>query len=162
MKKFFLKKQGFTLFEMVLTISIIGIISLVATGIVVLTTQTNAQIINRSILLIEGRNAINLIRSDLQKIAPDSIWTMKAKRLYFDDIDGNAIEYRYLNNVLTKNNSTVAEFLQANPFQYFDKDMIKTTDPTELSFIRIRLKLEWKSETVQIEEVVYVRNKTKI
>jgi prepilin-type N-terminal cleavage/methylation domain-containing protein len=165
MKRFLekIKKQnGLTIIEMIVTISIIGVIAVVATGIIHVSTQTYVRIVERSIVMVEGRNVMQKIRSDLQKLAPDSILTMKKKRLEFVDIDGNAIDYNYTKKGLKRNKVIITKFLQNKPFQYYDKDMAKAKDPAELRFIRVTLSLQWKSETVQIEELVYVRNKTKI
>ena len=82
-------QKGFTLFEVIITMIVIGILSTVAIGIVSICAESVSLVSNSSRGQGDLRKVMNIIRSDFQKINPSKIESdrMDNYRLYFEDIE---------------------------------------------------------------------------
>ena len=155
---FFRRQGGYTLIEAVVVIMIIIVLSVVVVDIIYLQAANFTQVFNRSILLGEWRKALFEIRGDVQEIATDNITEMQSNRLTFTNFDGQKIDYQYAPNTLTRNGATVAEWVQADPFQYLDGDQNVTTDSDSLTFIRVSMSLNRSGKAIKLSELLYIRN----
>jgi len=144
--------------EAVLVILIISILSFVVVDIIYIQAVNFNTVFNRSILLSEWRKTLAQLRVDVQEIAPDNITAMNNDRLTFNDFDGQTIDYEYTSNILNRNGVKVAEWVQSDPFQYLDDNQIVTTDSDSLAFIRVILDFNRNGKTVQLSELLYIRN----
>lgn len=144
--------------EVVLVVVIMTILSVVVVDIIYLQAVNFNQVFNRSILLMEWRKTIAQMRSDVQEIDTDNINTMNNNRLTFNDFGGQTIDYEYASNILNRNGVKVAEWVQSAPFQYLDDDQNVTTDSDSLNFIRVTLDFDRNGKTIQLSELLYIRN----
>ena len=151
-------QSGYTLMEVVLVIVIITILSVVVVDIIYLQAANFNQVFNRSILLMEWRKTLGQMRMDVQEIDPDNITTMNSNRLTFNDFDGQTIDYEYASNILSRNGVKVAQWVQSDPFQYLDDGQNVTTYSDSLTFIRVTLNFDRNGKTMQLSELLYIRN----
>ena len=152
------KQNGFSLIELVIAIVITGIFASVIIGIVGQHSQSFAKIFNQSVIMSEGRKAMNRLRIDLQNLSPDSISIMHPDLLKFNDINGNTITYNYSQDKLSRNDKVIANFLQSATFTYLDKSKNETDDSQNLCYIKVNLIFKRNQETFKIEELIYARN----
>ena len=94
----------------------------------------------------------------VQEIATDNITEIQSNRLTFTKIKKKKIDYQYAPNTLTRNGATVAEWVQADPFQYLDGDQNVTTDSDSLTFIRVSMSLNRSGKAIKLSELLYIRN----
>jgi competence protein ComGF len=154
----FRNQGGYTLMEAVLVIVIITILSIVVVDIIYLQAVNFNQVFNRSLLLGEWRKALGQMRVDVQEIDPVNITTMTGNRLTFNNFDGQTIDYEYSSNILSRNGAKVAEWVQSDPFQYLDNNQNVTTNSDSLTFIRVTLDFDRNGKTIQLSELLYLRN----
>lgn len=154
-----LKRQGgYTLIELIITVIITGIIAVVAVDIIYLQARTYNQVFDRSLLIAEGRKAIVALRDDVQGIDPSKISSMEADRLTFQNFNDETIDYYFHDSQLDRNNNKLADYVQAAPFQYLDKDKNVTASAASLAFVKVQLNFTYGSNSTQFEEMLYVRN----
>jgi len=144
--------------ELVMVMVIITILSVVVVDIIYMQAANFNQVFDRTILLGEWRKTLAQMRVDLQELATDNISEMENSRLTFINFDGEEIDYEYKSNTLSRNGTKVAEWVQSNPFQYLDDDQNVTTDSDSLNFIRVTLDFNRNGKTMQLSEVLYIRN----
>ncbi len=149
---------GFTLLELIVVVLIVGIIGAVVGNLIGNQAKIFNTIFNNSDLMDDGRNTIDLLRKDIHNLAADSISTMSSVALTFTDNSDATIEYYYLNNMLSRNGSVIAENLQEVPFKYLDATKSEVFVPDSLSLIQVTLNFRKHSESIKIEEVIFVRN----
>ena len=156
--RFFRRQGGYTLIEAVIVIVIIAILSFVVVDIIYIQAVNFNTVFNRSILLSEWRKSLAQMRVDVQEIAADNIITMNSNRLTFNNFDGQTIDYEYSSNVLNRNGNSIAEWVQSDPFQYLDGNQVTTTDSDSLAFIRVTLDFNRNGKTIELSELLYIRN----
>ena len=154
----FRNQSGYTLMEVVIVVVIISILAVVVVDIIYLQAVNFNQVFNRSILLAEWRKTLAQLRTDVQEIASDNITTMKSNRLTFINFDGQTTDYEYSSNVLNRNGNSIAEWVQSDPFQYLDGNQVTTTDSDSLAFIRVTLDFNRNGKTIELSELLYIRN----
>ncbi len=152
-------EHGFTLIELVVTFIILGIISTIAIGILDTNTKTYSEVFYRSYLLTEGRNALRVIRNDIQNMNRETLSILEAGHMKFDDVDGNSIEYELSSASLLRNSQPLLNHL-SNPdvFVYLDKNQDTTNVAQNVRFIRVNLKLTRNNFEIEMGEKIYVRN----
>jgi competence protein ComGF len=156
--KFLKSQDGFTLMEAVIVILVVTVLSFIVVDIIYLQVVNFNQVFNRSILMSEWRRALSQLRVDVPEIVPDNIVTMQGNRLTFTDLDGKTIDYEYSSNKLKRNGVVTADWVQADPFKYLDKNQNITTDSDSLTFVRVTLDFDRNGKTVQMSELLYLRN----
>lgn len=156
--KFFTPQSGYTLMEVVIVILIASILSFVVVDIIYLQTVNFNQVFNRSIFMGEWRKTLAQLRVDVQELMPANISTMSSNRLTFTNFDGEKIDYEYNSNKLNRNGIVLANWVQADPFQYLDKDENVTVNSDSLTFVRVTLDFYRSGNSMELSELLYVRN----
>ena len=151
-------ERGYTLMELVLVITITIVLSVVVVDIIYLQAVSFNKTFNRSLLLGEWRKTLGQMRQDLQEIDPNNIKVMNNDRLTFSDFDGQTIDYAYTPDVLTRNGTKLADWVKSDPFQYLDESQNVTAISDSLTFIRVTLDFDRNGNTVQLSELLYIRN----
>jgi len=144
--------------EAVLVILIITILSAVVIDIIYLQAVNFNKVFDRSLLLGEWRKTLGQMRQDLQEIDPSNIKVMNNARLTFSDFDGSTIDYAYTPDMLTRNGTKLAGWIKSDPFQYLDESQNVTTISDSLTFIRVTLDFDRNGNTMQLSELLYIRN----
>lgn len=131
-------QHGFSLIELVMTIVIMGIISVVVGEILVqgyktfITTQDISEVDWQGLLALESlTNDIHNIRS-----AAD-ITTISSSTFSFTDMTGTTITYALSGSTLQRNSLTVASGVSALTFSYLDKDGAVTASATAVRYVSI-------------------------
>jgi type II secretory pathway pseudopilin PulG len=156
--KFIKNRNGYSLFELNIAMVIFGIIGLVAIGIIGGQTRNFVRMFNRSFMISQGRNAINILRTDSHNLPPDSISVMQSNQLKFININGQTIEYLYQSSKLSRNKDVLASDLSSGQFFYLDINKNVTASSANLCYIKINLTFSKGSENVVLEELIHARN----
>ena len=156
--KIFKDESGFTLLELVTVLIVFGIISVVIVNLMSRQAETFTKVFNNSDLVSNGRKAIDQLRRDLHGVSAGNITTMTSSNLIFTDINGASINYSYSSSNLSRNDVTLAEHVTNNPFSYLDASQNVIYSNADLIFIKINLQLGKLTESVQLEELIYLRN----
>ncbi len=163
-----LKENGYTILELVTTITIMGILFSIAFGIIVLHARATATITNSTNARWELRKVMDIIRNDIQKMDPTQIFGLNmgqnaGMKLFFRDENGVQIRYMKNGNMLRKSEggggwNVLLNDVQQNPFRYLDIDLNETGNADEVRYIEVNLVIETEGITTTLEDMFYVRN----
>ncbi len=159
-------EYGFTLIELVVSMVILGILSVLTYGIVAMNAQTFKIVGDNTTAQWDLRQTLSRIKRDLQMMEPHRIigtGKLSSKTLAFKTTDGHTLRFRRKANLFERRWDTegwqvLLKNLQQDPFIYLDKDLNKTTDKKKLDYIHIRLAVLLNGKTVTLNEKVYIRN----
>lgn len=159
-----MKKRSFTLIELIMVITVVGIIAAVLAPFIA--TSFDAWIFHNSErdVLFSGRLAMNRMLREIRRIKNlSSITTFSATEFDFLDIDSNRIDFKQSGGILLRNADELTNKL-LNPgglsFTY-----LKSTDPDvaavqkqDIRIVRIRLQLVSGDSTLSIQSSLRLRN----
>lgn len=154
-----ISEKGMTLYELVISL----VITLVVLTLAIFIISLNGQMIqlnyNRSMNRSEALNALRKMRSDIQKLSPDSLIHAQPDQLTFYDIDGNYINYQMSGNTLYKNNQLIVGNLVQEPFDYLNDKLnpVESVQDT-ICFIKVDVEIQNKGQVQRASEVLYLRN----
>jgi len=161
-------QQGLTLIELVISIVILGIISLVSYGVIALNARTFNSVRDNTLANWDVRRAMQILRHDIQEIRPQNLiseadGSLSGARLRFTSLDGNTITYRKDGEYLQRRVNlqdwlTLVSGIQQNPFQYLNISSNSTNNKNNVVFIKVTLESVQGSKTVTLEDKFYVRN----
>ena len=157
-KKFFKVEKGYTLFELIIVVIILGIVSVLVVDLMSRQTEVLTRVFNNANLLGDGRRALEYLRRDLHGVSADSISIMTASNLTFQKSDGSTVQYARNAATLQRNGITLAENVLYDPFDYLDANQNFTASTANLVFVGINLQLGNSGESVQLEEIIFLRN----
>ncbi len=166
-----INEKGFSLIEMIVVLIIIGLISSIAYGVILLNAGTFKTLSTEISKRWELRNAIRIMRQDFSQIDPANIFgfsknTKAQKKIFFKDIYGNRIFYQFnKGSIRRKKNSEKWEILATGlkipPFLLLDSKLAPTKNKDDVAFIKIQLIAEVNGKIRKIEDTFYLRNKEK-
>jgi len=159
-------QSGFTLIELVVSIVILGILSVLTYGIVAMNARTFKTVSDNTTAQWELRQTMSRIKRDLQMLEPALILgtgKLSSQALSFKTVDGHTMRFRRKGSQFERRWDTggwqvLLKNLRQDPFVYLDKDLNSTTDKQKLNYINIRLAVLLNGKTVTLNEKVYVRN----
>lgn len=158
-------EAGVTLIELVITILILGIISLFGYGIIALNARTFNTVKDNTVNHWDLRTAMRIVQNDLRMLRPGGVinGTLPANHIDYHAADGHTYRYRLNGGNLQRrvdggNWNTILSNITANPFSYEDVDHVNTVDKTKLVYIGITLKTIVNGKTSTMSEKIYVRN----
>ena len=157
------EETGFTIMELTVSIIIMGVLASVTMGIIYFNAHSMNVVSNNTLARIELRSAMNRLRRDIQKMDSGSIVQADASHLYFIDIDGNLLRYRYNNGQLDRSDdgttwTALLNNLTATPFVYRDTDLAVTVVLSEIRFVDVALNFHYEGENYIAGNRLYVRN----
>lgn len=132
------KKGGFTLIELMATIVLMGIISVMVGHVLLngyqnfITSQTISQTDWKGLLVLERMsNDIHTIRS------ANDISIIGANQLVFIDVNSNTVQYQLSGNSLLRNSQTLVNGIQSFNLSYLDKNGSVTAVPSFVRYVLI-------------------------
>ena len=181
----FLKKDedGFTLIELIAVIIILGVILGIAYGVILLNARTFQYLSDTIVTRWDMRKAMDILRNDLQELDAKNIFgpslsLHSGSKLYFKDIDGHQVRYRYLNKMLLRKSTgwghghhhgfgfgmfggwdVLLKNLEKPPFRFLDRDMNVTSNINKLAYIKVTFVVNNNGKApIYMENLFYLRN----
>jgi prepilin-type N-terminal cleavage/methylation domain-containing protein len=162
------KQKGYSLFELIITLTISGTLVLLAGGIINIGVKSYNHFISRSILLREAQNTMLFLQKKIPLVVPEKIINANAQQFSFITIEGEEIEIRYnragrylhyqipgvhnwrilLNNI--SNNSL--------NFTYLTESGSSWSSLEEIRYVILSFNLELSNEESIYENHFYIRN----
>ena len=163
------RESGFTLMELVVSIIILGILTLVGYGVIALNTNTFNMVNTNTIQRWDVRKAMQQLKNDCQMIRPQLLLSVssggnKTNNLSFNTIDNNTISYRrngsgmLQKKINTANWIDLVDHLTVEPFRFLDSNLSPTGTKADIKFIEVDLSRTENSKNFRLTEQFYVRN----
>ncbi len=159
------RKKGLTLIELVMTISIVGI--LVSGSMLYI-----KQVIDlwdfmsfRNEIVSDGRMALTRMSREIRQISNStSVLNANSTRFNFADVNNGNIDYYFSSPNLMRNNDTLASGVSNLTLTYYNLTNQPITNPlispqaTDIQRIKIRLEMFSGNQNKTLETQVYPRN----
>ena len=164
-RRYSLKKHaGFTLIELVIVITILGIIA--GIGSKILNQAFTGYLDNKNLVEADwqARLALERMQRDVRAIrSPSDITTATATQLVFVDTTGNTITYALSGTTLnrqTNSNTTqaLADGIQSVTFSYYDQSGASTATLINICYVKISLNVTLNNTNFTVTTAVYGRN----
>jgi len=156
-------QSGFTLLELIVSITVMGIVAGVVIGVVALHARTVNIVSSRTLARYDVRQTLRILRDDVQQISPENLiyngGDLTADQLEFTDLNANHIIYTRSNGgVFARNGTTLLNNVQQDPFTYRDINLNATNLREDVRYIDVSFDVLYGSQNVTIEDRFYVRN----
>lgn len=164
------KSKGFTLIELVIVITIIGIITGIVGSILLGAIDAWTFKFNRQDILSDSKLAMNRMVREMKEVKNRAkVTTADLSEFSFENIDSVDITYALsgtdLDRIEDETANTLAENVSSLTFTYFDADgddeietPIVAPSKTDIRRIRINLTLTKNEETLYLQSDVSPRN----
>lgn len=115
--------SGFTLIELVISIVIVGVLSLFVSSFIFYEVNSFVFSTSRQQTVQDSRWALQLILKDLRQIAtPDSILYASADSLSFYNVDTDIVTYTYSSNQILRNGDLLLSSVDSCGFRFYDNE----------------------------------------
>ena len=161
-------KNGFTLIELVMTITIIGILSVVAGGIINIGANSFIFVTTHSVLTRGAQDAISILHEYILNANPSGINRANNNRFYYINMNGEEIQFQYRRRrgelryrvVGQSNWRRILNNIPRNEFSfsYFTSDGSSWNNNDELKRVRIEFTLSLADENESYQTEIYIRN----
>ncbi len=161
-------ENGISLIEIVVVLIIIGIVSSIAYGVILMNAGTFRRLSDELTVRWDLRKALQIMRQDFSQIDPDNIFGFsKGKsanfKLFFKDVNGNKIFYTYQNGMLrrrqnTKKSEIIISNLKQTPIELLDSQFTLTKNKKDIAFIRVNLVVEINGKKRSLSDTFFLRN----
>lgn len=162
-------EQGYSLVELVIAVSIMGILLTVATGVLLLHTATISRLFNETLLRWEVRKTMQLLRNDIQRLQADALLQEKSgkfanTRLHYKDLEGNQVQYRKQKNGLFQQKKgggdwkTLLYGVTGDTFQFLDSELNPIDHKEDVTFIEVTFQVSQNNIQISLRDRFYVRN----
>jgi len=130
------KHRGFTFIEMVISLVIMAIISIVIGNIMLQGYQNFLTANNINEADWNGFVALERIVEDIHNIrSAAAITTIQPSDFSFTDMNGNNVQYQISGSSLLRNSQTLASGIQSFSFSYLDKNGSTTSTAANVRYI---------------------------
>jgi len=163
------RQGGFTLLELVIVISLLGLLSLFTFGLLGLNAQTFNTVMDRTVSRWEPRKAIGLLRNELQGIDQSGLQAIC--------LTGSGAYLRYLNDAgqqitfrktaagaLQRQEgagaawNTIITHVRNNPFTFLDENLDPAVTLAGIVYIGVELNVEINEENSEFQALFFLRN----
>lgn len=159
--KILAKHLGFTLIEMVFTIMIMAIISVVVGRVLFQGYNTMLTSDNISSTGWQGLIALERMSNGIHNIRSSSdITTISANTFGFTDVNGTAVTYTLSGSNLLRNGNMLANGVSSLIFTYLDSSGATTATATNVRYIRIAMTLVKNNMSIAMSTMVGTRGLT--
>ncbi len=179
------KEKGFSLVELVVVVTILGMIIGIAYGVILLNARTFGKLSDSIETQWEMRKAMNIMRKDFQNLDPQKIVAFLSgghghgyghhghgggvaiagsKRIYFFNNLGVLIKYVWVNHFLLRKEggkpwSVLLSNVEEAPFILFDQAMNNAASKDQIKYIGVHLAvLDGNKKKVISNDMFYLRN----
>ncbi len=150
---------GYTLVEMVLTISILGIVGMVTAFVLVESMKVYARTGPALDASYHARHATARMTRDIRDMADtSSITTFTSTALTFDDRAGNTLDYDLSEGNLLRNGDLLAKGVTSLAFTYWKSDGTAATVAADLYLVEIDLTVQTATQPYRLRVLVFPRN----
>lgn len=159
LRRFYTNQQGMSLFELVVGLTLMGIVMMLALVIISLNANMVSLSYNNTMNRASLSSTLSVLRTDVQKLSPDSVIHAESNQLSFYSIDGEYVNYQKSQDKLYRNSDLLLENLVDDPFQYLNDSLnvVESVDE-DFTYLRVTLKIEKKGQIIRASELFYLRN----
>ncbi|MFT5051543.1 MAG: prepilin-type N-terminal cleavage/methylation domain-containing protein [Chlamydiales bacterium] len=151
-------RQGYTLMEMVLVMVIMSTIGLVSSYAIVESMKTYALVAPSIDASYQARLASERLRRDIRElISTDTVSSMTATGLTFDDGTGTTIAYTFSGSDLLRNGDLLATGMSAFAFAYRKSDGTLASAAVELHLIEVDFTVRVAGKDHRLRTAVFPR-----
>jgi len=161
-------QKGYTLFELVITLTISGILILLAGGILNIGVRSYHHFISRSVMLREAQNTMILMHKKIAMAIPKDIAHAQNKRFRFITSKSEEIEIQYNNGqgnlrfriLGAQDWRVLLNNIQKNSFSftYLKGDSTAWSSVDEIRRVLVSFDLNLSGEESSYENYFYIRN----
>jgi PKD repeat protein len=154
--------------ELVVSIVVLGVLSIVTYGVIALNANTFKTVQDNTVKRWDARKTMQMLEKDIQMINPDKISSMPATNdpvnyLYFTNDDGKLVQYLLNAGALKRKEgsgawSVILDNVDTNPFQFLDQSSNPTHTKADIRYIEVTLSQTIDSKNYTIKKKFYVRN----
>lgn len=160
------KQSGFTLFELVIVIILLGI--LIAGSSNILSVGFTSFFAEKNIINAnwQASAALERMTRDLRGVIKTTdLTTAAATNIVITDLNNETINYQVISNQLRRNSQYLAEGVQSITFAYYDEDgtaltslPLSSTNRALVRYVVITLNMSYNNITFPITTAVYLWN----
>ncbi len=155
-------KKGFTLIELIMVITILGVLSAGLAGFITTAMDSWVFIKARETALSYSRNSIERMVREIRRVKkPTNIITAATTECKFVDINYNTVCFSQEGTNLRRNNdimTTGVSSPEGLKFSYFNASMEAVILNQDIRFIKVRLYLKKGTQGVTLEDGARIRN----
>ncbi len=160
--------KGFTLMELVVSIAVLGILSIVSYGVITLNANTFKTVQDNTVKRWNARQVSQMLEKDIQMIDPDLLTGLPGSNaptnhLFFTNDDGDLVQYLYNGSQLKRKQgsgswSVILDNVDTNPFRFLDENSNPTHSKADIRYVEVTLSQTIDSKNYTIKKTYYVRN----
>ena len=98
MRQISMRKNGFTIMELAISLSIFGILATIAAGIITIGVDSYNLFVTRTTMAREAQNTFRLMQEKIPLASPDKINRAKKRRFRFITEQGEDVDLQFVNN----------------------------------------------------------------
>ena len=164
-----MKKTGFTLMELAISITIFGILTLVAAGIINIGIESYDLFITRATFAREAQNTLRTMMAKIPLAIPTEIKRAQNRRFQFITKQGQEVEFEYVKNssllrfriIGEQDWRVILNNIAKNGFEfnYYESNGKKGTKQEDIRRIEVIFNLEKEDQSAGYIYKFYIRNK---
>ncbi|MFA5839421.1 MAG: type II secretion system protein [Candidatus Margulisiibacteriota bacterium] len=160
-----IKRSGFTLVELVISILIAGIISLAFSAIIQGGMRNWFFIRDQKNYLAESRSVLKRMVTEIRRVKSASsadILVFTSNHLQFNDVDSTSIDYQQSGTILLRNSQTLLQNLSPTggvSFEYLNSSGAVTSSAESIRTIKITLQVQDPDNLVKLQSAASIRNR---
>lgn len=151
-------RSGFTLVEIVSSLTVLAIIAMIATNVVMESTRIYARTVPAMDASYKAELTTNTLMRDLRDLTDlGAISEFTATEFTFEDSNGSEIAYLYSGTDLTRNGDLLAEGVTAFRFDFYEQDGSPAGDEDDLHLIAVDFTVQTGDQVQRRRTVAFPR-----
>jgi prepilin-type N-terminal cleavage/methylation domain-containing protein len=161
-------QKAFTIFELAITLTILGILTLLASGLLNIGIKSYQHFISRSVMIREAQNTMILLHKKIPMSVPKNIIRANSRRFRFLTAEGEDVDIQYRSNngilryriVGVHGWKTILNNIAGNSFEfnYLKGDSTSWSSIDEIRRVAVKFDLNLNGEQSSYEDHFYIRN----
>lgn len=153
------KKRGFTLVELVASMTVLAIIALIASNVIVESMRVYARAVPAMGASYKADLALRTMLRDIRDLSDRSaITTFTSTAFTFQNSDGMEIAFLLTGTDLTRNGDLLADDVTAFAFQYLEDDGSAAGSTDDLHLVDIDFTVQSGTQTLRSRSLVFPRS----